>query len=289
MILRSAFLSLGLAIVVSFGTSIFAKTQELPASSEAPLEVYSGYLLVVQGSVGPLHGLRFLLDTGQTFSSIDRRFSNRFGTSSHIGKILSIEKTMPAEWVDVEDLNYAGRHVSGVRMMLGDFRYLRANGAPVDGVIGLDLLRRTNFRVDLAGKRVIFGAANLPAGKSVPLSSDGVCLKLKLEIDGRLLPMIADTGMSGIVFYQDELDSIAASYKVSRGSTGISPGGAIAYTPALVPRLRLGTQDLDREVQLVQTPANPILQHAAGYLGLATLHAKWIEFDFERHELRWAN
>jgi hypothetical protein len=172
--------------------------------------------------------------------------------------------------------------------MIEDLRYLRANGAPIDGVIGLDLLRRTNFRLDLVARRVLFGITEKLPGRSVPMQADGICLKVELEFDGRPVWMIADTGMKGAVFYQDQLDSMAANYRVQRQITGISLGGAIRYTPALVPRLRLGTQDLDRQVYLVPTSANPLLQNTAGYLGLAALDAKIIEFDFRHNELRWS-
>jgi hypothetical protein len=56
---------------------------------------------------------------------------------------------------------------------------------------------------------------------------------------------------------------------------------------AFVPRLRLGTQDLDREVYLVHQSAPEFLRGIAGYLGIASLEAKEITFDFERNELSW--
>jgi len=51
----------------------------------------------------------------------------------------------------------------------------------------------------------------------------------------------------------------------------------------------LGDQELDREVYLVQRPTSESLQGVAGYLGISSLEAKEVAFDFERNELKWRN
>src|ERR1700730_5127724 len=275
------------ALLLLLANATAAKTRSELRSNEGSFDVYNDYLIVVQGSVGPLRGLKFLLDTGQTFSSIDRRIAEKLNLTKRQGAVFNIDKMSSVEWANVTDFAYGPQHVSDIRVMIEDLRYLRAN-ASIDGVIGLDLLRRTNFRLDLIARRILFGTTEKRAARSVPMHADGICLKVELEFDGRPVWMIADTCMKGIVSYQDQLDSMAANYRVQRQITGISLGGPIRYTPALVARLRLGTQDLDRQVYLVPASTNPLLQHTAGYLGLATLNAKIIEFDFDHNELRWS-
>jgi hypothetical protein len=46
-------------------------------------------------------------------------------------------------------------------------------------------------------------------------------------------------------------------------------------------------KDLDREVYLVHQSGPEFLCGIAGYLGIASLEAKEITFDFERNELSW--
>lgn len=257
--------------------------------SEAPLEIINGYQPVVEGRIGPLGGLRFLIDTGQTSSCIDRQIAKKLQLETQSARVFNMDKTIRTESVEIHDLSYAGQSVPSLRVLVGDLRYSRASGAAIDGVIGLDLLTRNNFVLDFAGKRIIFGVSTSRAGKSVRMISEGTCLKVALEVDGRAVWMIADTGLKGTVFYQEELDSIGAEYRVGRQITGVSVGGAVPFIPALAPRLRLGGQDLNREAYLLVLGSMPRQENVGGYLGLSTLRARWIEFDFVEHALRWSN
>ena len=72
-------------------------------------------------------------------------------------------------------------------------------------------------------------------------------------------------------------------------AVGTSVGGAVKFRNVLVPKLRLGDQELDREVYLVQRPPSESLRGVAGYLGISSLEAKEVAFDFERNELKWRN
>ena len=258
-------------------------------SSEASIHIINGYQLVVEGRIGSLGGLRFLIDTGQTFSCIDRQVAKKLQLALQSARVFNMDKTLRIESAEIHDLSYAGQSVPSLRVLVGDLRYSRANAAAIDGVIGLDLLARNSFVLDLAGKRITFGASALRAWKSVRMVSDGTCLRVALEVDGRSVWMIADTAMRGIVFYREELDSINANYTTGRQINGVSVGGSIPFLPALVPRLRLGGQDLDREAYLLTSGTMPRQENAGGYIGLSTLHARWIEFDFAEQVLRWAN
>jgi hypothetical protein len=68
---------------------------------------------------------------------------------------------------------------------------------------------------------------------------------------------------------------------------GMSLGGPLENRMAIMPRLRLGGQDLDREVVLISAPGAKRLSGVSGYLGLASLNAKQVAFDFETNQLLW--
>ena len=56
-----------------------------------------------------------------------------------------------------------------------------------------------------------------------------------------------------------------------------------------MPRLQLGGRDMQREVFLTESPRNDALAGIDGYLGLGTLRARRINFDFETNTLSWTN
>ena len=278
---------LAMALLLFAGMGVGAKTRSKAASNELPMEVYDGYLIVVEGSIGDLHGLKFLLDTGATTSAIDLKLADTLGLSGRPGKLINFDKTMRVEWCQVPHLAYGPQHASNVMVILEDLRYLGASGVHVDGVIGWDLLRRESFRLDFARKRIVFGATEQSESRVVPMRTDTLYLTVQVELDGRPMWMIADTGMRGTTFYEGRLEEMRESYKVQSRTMGRSVGGIVESRIAFVPRLRLGTQDLDREVYLVHQSAPEFLRGIAGYLGIASLEAKEITFDFERNELSW--
>jgi Aspartyl protease len=257
------------------------------ASNEMAIEVYGGYLAVARGSVNNAENLRFLLDTGASNTAIDRRVAERLGLRGQPAKVISFDKTVTLEWTEVQEMTYGPEPIRNVRVMIEDLGYLRSAGLHVDGVIGLDQLRRQSFLVDYARKRVVFGPAATGGMRSAPMRVDAKSISVELELDARPVWMVADTGARGIVLYEDTLKSLLANYRLEGRTAGVSLGGALENRIAIVPRLRLGGQDLDSEVVLVSTPGADRLSGVAGYLGLASLDAKQVAFNFETNQLLW--
>src|SRR5215469_10801424 len=140
------------------GTSGDARTRGKLAVNELPMNVVGGYLVVVQGSIGDRHGLRFLLDTGVTTSAIDHKLAEQLSLATRSGQMVNFDKTVQVQWCVLPELVYGPEHASNIKVVVADLRYLRTSGAAVDGIIGWDLLRRRSFRLDFANKRVVFGA-----------------------------------------------------------------------------------------------------------------------------------
>ena len=278
---------LAIALLLFGGMGAEGKTKDKAAGNELPMELYGGYLMVVEGSIGDLHGLKFLLDTGATTSAIDRKVVDTLGLLRRTGSLINIDKAVHVELCEVPQLAYGPQHVSNVKVIVADLQYLQGSGIHVDGVIGLDLLRRESFRLDFARKRIVFGATEQSGGRTVPMRADALYLTVQVQLDGRDMRMIADTGMLGTMFYDGSLEGMHGSYTVQSRTMGRSVGGAVESRIAVVPRLQLGTQDLDRQVYLVHQSGSESLRGIAGYLGIASLAAKEITFDFERNELSW--
>jgi hypothetical protein len=257
------------------------------AGNEMAIAVYGGYLVVAQGSVNNADNLRFLLDTGASNTAIDRRVADRLGLHGQPAKVINFDKTLALEWTEVQEMTFGPERIRNVRVMIEDLGYLRSTGAHVDGVIGLDQLRRQSFLVDYAGERLVFGPTSTVGMRAVPMRADVKSIRVEVELEGRPVWMVADSGARGVVFYEDTVKDLLVNYRV-QGRTGeLSLGGPLENRIAIVPRLRLGGQDLNREVALVSTPGASRLSGVSGYLGLAALNAKQVAFSFETNQLLW--
>jgi predicted aspartyl protease len=257
------------------------------ASNEMAIEVYGGYLAVGRGSVNNADNLRFLLDTGASSTAIDRRVAERLGLHGQPAKVINFDKTVALEWTEVQEMTFGPERIRNVRVMIEDLGYLRSTGVHVDGVIGLDQLRRQSFLVDYARESVVLGPTAKEGMRGVPMRADAKSLRVEVELDQRPVWMVADTGARGIVLYEDTVKDLLANYRVE-GRTGVvGLGGPLENRTAIVSRLRLGGQDLDREVVLISAPGAKRLSGVSGYLGLASLDAKQVAFSFETNQLLW--
>jgi hypothetical protein len=257
------------------------------ASNEMAIQVYGGFLVVARGSVNNADNLRFLLDTGASNSAIDRRLAERLGLHGQPAKVVDFDKTVALEWTEVQEMTFGPERICNVRVMIEDLGYFRSTGVHVDGVIGLDLLRRESFLVDYARERVVFGPTATSGMPGVPMRADAKSITVEVELDMRPVWMVADTGTRGIVLYEDTLKDLLANYRVEGRSGAVSLGGPLESRIAIVPRLRLGGQNLEREVVLISAPGAKRLSGVSGYLGLAALDAKQVAFSFETNQLLW--
>src|SRR5271155_1279956 len=130
-----------LLLTIVCGAAVGGTKTQL-ASNEMAIEVYGGYLAVARGSVNGADNLRFLLDTGASNSAIDRRVADRLGLHGQAANVINFDKTVALEWTEVQEMTIGPERICNVRVIIEDLGYLRSTGVNVDGVIGLDQLRR---------------------------------------------------------------------------------------------------------------------------------------------------
>ena len=251
------------------------------------MAVHDGHLAVVTGSIGQVHSLKFLLDTGSTHTVIDRRIAKAFNLHLHRAHALSFDKSISLDGAVLPEIAFGPVHATNLEVLVADLRTFQAAGVNVDAVVGLDLLTSESFRLDFARKLLVFGGDSPIDYRSVPLRTDGSSLRVQLELDGRPVFMILDTGSTGVTFYQDSLEDLHSDRHSVRETFLRTAGGPVPCELAIVPRLRFGSQDLDRRVFVVPAPHGAIQPDTRGYVGFDALGAREIIFDFVHNVLRW--
>ena len=112
---------------------------------------------------------------------------------------------------------------------------------------------------------------------------------MTIDLEGHHAEMILDTGMRGTVFYRQALENHSVRDISQERTIGASSGGMVDFTLAFMPPTHLGGQNLNREAYLLTKPGASGPSGIAGFLGIAGLRAKIVEFDFTHQELRWSN
>ncbi len=253
------------------------------AATAVPFDLASDFLVVVKGGIGNLEGLKFIVDTGSTWSAIDRKVADRLQVNRSAGRIMNFDRYIPIEWADVTELRMGPIRADGIRMMVMDLAKYSEFAKDVDGIIGLDLLSRSQKLTIDYGRRTLYfePAENGTSHRSVP----GGFLAT-IVVQGLPIRLCVDTGFQDILIYGDRLRKRLPKLR-TEGKPKTVMIGRIEGTRVALPEVRIGGPEEVITVVVIDGPDEGSMQGMDGYLGTASLHAKRIEFDFARMVLWW--
>jgi Aspartyl protease len=272
-------------LYVAWAPSSISQSGAPAIRGEVPFKVFGGYLIVMEGRMGD-YRLKLALDTGVTHSVIDRKLAERLsGPRQKSGKVLSFDKQISAEWVEIPEMEFGPVHVSNFSMMIGDLKYFQSFATAVDAVIGLDLLRLSSFSIDYETHRVIFGPVTSPS--RVPMDIGEFCLTVEAKVADSKVRLIVDTGAPALVLYEDRPAGLMPQFTVQHETLGIGMAGWVHSKQAFIRNATLGSAILEGTVFLVNSPSSSFLANVDGYLGTAALKARRLDFNFETHTLGW--
>src|SRR5215467_6295946 len=129
-----------------------------PPTVKVPVRLYWGYLVVVEASIGNIRKLNFLVDTGSYPSVIDQKIARRLGLAERLTRVNVSDRTVETRLVVLPSLLVGPIHAQALPVLSEDLSFLqKAVGRKVDGVVGLDVLRKSSFSINYKSKEMLFG------------------------------------------------------------------------------------------------------------------------------------
>jgi len=246
-------------------------------------QLFSDFLVVVNGQVGDLDGLKFILDTGATYTLIDRKVADRLKLRRRPGRVTNFDRDVPVDWAEIPNLRVGPIQTGAIPVMvakLGEYSKFAEN---VDGIIGLDLLGRSKkLFIDYEKQTVSWElASDGTGGRSSP-----TYFVIPFVVQGFPMHLIVDTGFQGILLYKDRLRKGLPALR-TEGEAIEAGMGRLQTTQVKLPGVRLVGPETVATVFLTDGPDTGDLPGVDGYLGIASLKAKRVEFDFAARLLRW--
>ena len=107
-----------------------------------------------------------------------------------------------------------------------------------------------------------------------------------VSVQGTTMRLGVDTGLANILLYGDRLKKYGGKIR-TEGRPRSSTLGGIKGTNVSVPGVHVGGPEEVINAILIDGPGERILPGLDGYLGVASLHARRVEFDFAKMTLRW--
>jgi predicted aspartyl protease len=255
---------------------------------EIPFKAYQDYLIVVDGRIGNLEHQNLLLDTGSNPSMIDRSVSEKLGLQGASRDLSLFNKSVSSQNVTLPDLQCGPLRRQNLSMMVADFSAIsRGLGVRIDAVIGLDVLGATNFTVDYAKRRILFGTASAEH-HTVPFTSREQFITVNLKSGGRQLHLLVDTGTPQLVLFESRLRGVDY-VQTSVAGTGHNASGDVRFGAVVLPQAKIGALEVGPQPASVVKSQADFASDLDGLMGLSCLRPKRISFDFERQLLGWSD
>jgi predicted aspartyl protease len=258
------------------------------SSNEVPFKLYCGYAIVVRGSIGNAHNLNLLIDTGAAPSVVDTRIARKLHLQTTRGKLSVFTQDVEVERATITNMQIGLLRADMLSVDVHDLSYINhVLGIRVDGMIGLDFLGQTAFTIDYGSKKITVGPVD-PSLTAVPYRSGPGYIVVEMQIHRRTVPLLVDTGTSGLVLFQPaEKDWLDANTIVG-SQTASNMSGDVELQKVHLSDAFLGpTYWGSRDAFMLEGATAVPSAEFRGLLGLISLKARRVGFDPDRKVLVW--
>jgi hypothetical protein len=200
--------------------------------------LYSDYLIVVQGSVGPLKGLNFLLDTGANTTVLDPRLARKLHLEATPTDVAVLSGSVKGGIAIAPSLQIGPVRRENVRVLIKDLSFIQdALPFQIGAIVGLDVLGQSPFLIDYAAHEIRFGPApSMP--DSIPLQmKDGLAF-VDAVVNHTTVRLLVDTAAPSMVIFK-ELPNPLSALQGTNAQPSPSPSSS-----------KIGALDRQRERQI---------------------------------------
>jgi len=253
-----------------------------------PIDLFRNYLIVVRGSIGPLQNRHFIIDTGAYPTVISPQIAKKLHLSGHKEQVRVLGRNMDSDVVYVPLLQLGPLQSKNLRVVVKDLGVFdRHLGLEVDAMVGLDVLRQSNFRIDYRERKLIFGpTGSLPFATPIRWdANDANKACIDVEVNGEARSLLLDSGAADITLFQRKFAELAR--EPSQGWASANLGGAFHLRQIRLRNLGAAGSKLgSREVFLSDTD-NMSPFAFEGLLAIGAERFRQVEFDFEHQTFSW--
>ena len=250
--------------------------------------LYWRYLIVAQGSAGPLKGLNFLLDTGASRTVLDPRVARKLHLEEQPASIVVAGGSVQAAWATLPSLSFGPLQKENVSVQIVDLSFIQKSlPVRVDGILGLDVLGQSPFVIDYVSRKIHFGAS-LALPNAIPLHVSNGLPIVDGEVNGVAASLLLDTGAPSLILFARNIAGPVAGLKVSTAERSPENIGEVDHKQVQVHSLRLGETEFGKESFSVVSDGRPAGYSFDGLLSPAALGVTKVAIDLGRGQVAFS-
>jgi hypothetical protein len=250
-----------------------------------PFKIFNNYLPVVEAHLGGSpQPLNFVLDTGTAPSIINVTLVKQLGLATISATLADIGTLIPTQASTMPEIDLGPVRAVSLFVQVQDFSRLERDlGIPIAGIIGLDVLSKSSFRLDYDKRELEFGNISR-VGIPVPFDASAGIAVADVRIQGRAARMLVDTGTDRVVLLGGnfaDLGWLALRNTSQSGRSLVDREMPVQVFSA--PDIILGEQHFSNErAYVVPGSKDPVFD---GLLGLRALGFRGLSYDQARGTL----
>ena len=236
--------------------------------------------MVAQGQFGGTSERQnFIIDTGTSPSILNIGTAKRLDLALSSAKLSAIGRDSQTLAAIVPEIRLGRIHAISVRVLVTDLGPVERDlKIPIAGILGMDVLGSTSFRLDYANHLIEFGEIS-PEGIPVDLSTRANLPIVEIRIGEKLLHLLVDTGSERLVFFGARS---AAEFSPDTAKTSLKANSVAATVPvrAVSPLdFEMSGQRFHQEAYFVPDSEEPLFD---GLLSVRSLGIRVLSFDANR-------
>jgi hypothetical protein len=167
-----------------------------------PVKVYRGFLVVAEGQFGGTSERQnFIIDTGTSPSILNIGVAKQLNLALSHAKLSAIGRDSQSLAAIVPEIRLGPLQALSVPVLVTDLSPVERDlNLPIAGILGMDILSKSSFRLDYGKQLIEFGEI-APVGIPVNLSAGADLPIAEIKIGGKLLHLLVDTGSDRLVFF----------------------------------------------------------------------------------------
>jgi Aspartyl protease len=256
------------------------------ASARLPFHLHWGYLVIVEGSIGNIQKLHFLVDTGSSMSVVDQKIALSLGLTEQPARVTLSNTSIPTRLVVLPSILMGPLHVEFLPVLTQDLSYFqKALGYRVDAIVGMDVLRKSSFGINYRTKEMLFG----PAGSlsfSAPFETDTPVVTIQMNSQHRQMHLVVDTGGPDLMLFQSSL-SDSPDFQALGTEKAMNVSGTFQRRRVRIPEVYLGKVNVGSQIAFVVDDQKDEGDNFDGVLGVRGPQFWKIAFDFEHRRFCW--